>query len=146
MTIFRAGLAAISLLFAGSAAAHTDTVRILSDRSNPSDTVRVAVSAADLDLTTERGRRILKVRIYRAARDVCGLDTGNRILDRYSRCLSDTVERTKPQIAQLIGRAMAGAAAGGAVSAGAGSSWSPEWKAELIPAYRRGACSRCPAP
>ncbi len=146
MTFFRTGLAAITLLFAGSAAAHTDTVRILSDRSDPSDTVRVPVSAADLDLTTERGRRILQVRIHRAARDVCGLGTGNRILDRYSRCFSETVERTKPQVAQLIGRAMAGAASGGGVGAGAGSSWRAEWKAELIPAYGRGVCSRCPAP
>lgn len=146
MTFFRTGLAAIVFLLAGSAAAHTETVRILSDRADPSDTVRVPVSAADLDLTTERGRRILKVRINRAARDVCGLGAGNRILDRYNRCFSETVERTKPQVAQLVGRAVAGAAAGVGAGAGAGSSWSAEWKAELTPSYDRGACRRCPAP
>lgn len=64
------------------------------------------ISYADLDLATERGANSMLRRINRAARDVCGMDTGATLSlgeRREARaCVRETVEQTVASMAQPV--------------------------------------------
>jgi UrcA family protein len=65
----------------------------------------VTVSAADIDLGTAKGQKILDNRVERAVRDVCrtpNLDTGSRIMNSDAlNCLTKARADAKRQVAAL---------------------------------------------
>jgi UrcA family protein len=66
----------------------------------------VAVSYADLDLSTEVGQAKLERRIDKAARSVCGLDetrVGTRLQSREAKaCFDETMAAMREQVAQRV--------------------------------------------
>lgn len=70
------------------------------------DTRTTGVSVADLDLSTEEGRRALDQRISNAAREVCGMnerEVGSNIASRESRrCFQDAKRQMQQHFAQRI--------------------------------------------
>lgn len=71
-----------------------------------------AISYDDLDLSTAQGKAELDRRVYKAARDVCGMDdvmVGSRIVPAETRkCYKDALRQIKKSLAAVTEQKAAG--------------------------------------